>query len=368
MEEEKLKILNLIKKLIKYRNYILRFNSNLRDKKNKEVNALIKRENNKVIIEININSIKTIEFLVIHEITHDIVTKDMKDLIYKYSKKDNVFKNKLNTLKEKYSTNYISEEIIADICGNLLGNKDFIKSVVERKPSIFYRDLNKKYVLTEYESFIKKLCIIWLESYYSSRSNINEIKYAQKSLKDGTDYIETEKNLFIKENRTPMSQREVYNSLIGKQITLDDGTIVTIKQWLPNNKNMYNELFRRYPTYKNVKDIKNVNKNINENIVELLKVSHNLSPNELDYMERHKNNKIVSFDTRRVSFYDGRSAYDLDFSIAKMQDGNYVAYAKRNLFPNNTLLNKIKKETPTSKSRGVLPCEDNIPQLETPVK
>lgn len=360
--------LNLIKKLIKGRNYMLRFNSNVRDKENKEVNALIKKENNKVIIEININSIKTIEFLVIHEITHDIVTKDMRDLIYNYSKKDNEFKNKLNTLKERYNTNDISEEVIADICGKLLGNKEFIKSVIERNPNIFYKELNKKYILEEYVSFIKELGMVWLDAFYSSRSNLNETKYAQKSLKDGTNYIETEKNLFIKDNGTPMSQREIYNSLIGKQITFNDEITVTIKQWLPSNKNMYNELFRRYPTYKDVKDIKKVNNNINENIVELLKASHSISPNEPDYMERHKNNKIVSFATRKVSFYDGENAYDLDFSIAKMQDGNYVAYAKKSLFLNNTLLNKIKKETPTSKSRGVLPYANNIPRSKTPVK
>lgn len=360
--------LNLIKKLIKDRNYILRFNSNVRDKENKEVNALIKKENNKVIIEININSIKTIEFLVIHEITHDIVTKDMRDLIYNYSKKDNEFKNKLNTLKEWYFTNDISEEVIADICGKLLGNKEFIKSVIERNPSIFYKELNKKYVLKEYVSFIKELGMLWLKAYYSNRSNLNETKYSQRNLKDGTTYIETEKNLFTNEDGTPMSQREIYNSLIGKQITFNDGITATIKQWLPNNKNMYNELFKRYPNYENVKDIKSVNNNINENIVELLENSNNISSNEPDYMERHRDNKIDSFDTRRVSFYDGKNAYDLDFSIAKMQDGNYVAYAKRNLFLNNILSNKIKKEAPTSKSRGVLPYANNIPRSKTPVK
>ena len=68
---------------------------------------------------------------------------------------------------------------------------------------------------------------------------------------------------------------------------------------------MYNELFKRYPNYKNVKDIKTVNNNINKNIVELLENSNNISSNEQDYMGRHKDNKIDSFDTRRVSFYDG---------------------------------------------------------------
>lgn len=64
---------------------------------------------------------------------------------------------------------------------------------------------------------------------------------------------------------------------------------------------------------------------------------------------------------------NGKNAYDLDFSIAKMQDGNYVAYAKRNLFLNNILSNKIKKEAPTSKSRGVLPYANNIPQSNSNV-
>ena len=50
-----------------------------------------------------------------------------------------------------------------------------------------------------------------------------------------------------------------------------------------------------------------------------------------------------------------------------MQDGNYVAYAKRNLFLNNILSNKIKKEAPTSKSRGVLPYASNIPQSNSNV-
>lgn len=196
----------------------------------------------------------------------------------------------------------------------------------------------------------------------------NQTKYSIKTLKDGTNYIETENNLFTKKDGTPMTQREIYNSLVGKEIKFNDGIVATIKQWLPNNKNMYNELFKRYPNYRNVKNIKNVNNNINENIIELLENSGVISQNEPDYMNRHKKNKIDSFDTRRVRFFDGRKAYDLDFSIAKMDDGNYVAYAKRNLIPNNKLLKSIKKEAPTSKSRGVLPYRNNISDSKQNVK
>lgn len=51
-----------------------------------------------------------------------------------------------------------------------------------------------------------------------------------------------------------------------------------------------------------------------------------------------------------------------------MEDGNYVAYAKRNLIPNNKLLKSIKKEAPTSKSRGVLPYRNNISDSKQNVK
>jgi len=134
--------------------------------------------------------------------------------------------------------------------------------------------------------------------------------------------------------------------LIGKQITFNDGITATIINRL-SFKDMYNGLFKRYPNYKN---IKSVNNNINENIVELLENSNNISPNEPDYMNRHQKQGISIFDTRKISFYDGKNTYDLDFSIAKLNDGNYVAYAKRNLTLNKELLNKIKKEMPRRKS------------------
>ena len=85
-------------------------------------------------------------------------------------------------------------------------------------------------------------------------------------------------------------------------------------------------------------------------------------------MNRHKKNKIKSFDTREVKLYDGNNAYNLTFSIAKLNDGTYVAYAKRNLAKDTDLLNKIKKEAPTSKSRGVLPYTNTISQSNKNVK
>ena len=305
--------LNLIKKLIKGRNYILRFNSNVRDKENKEVNALIKKENNKVIIEININSIKTIEFLVIHEITHDIVTKDMKDLLYNYSKKDKVFKNKLNTLKEKYSTNYISEEVIADICGNLLGNKEFIKSVVERKPSIFYRDLNKKYVLTKYVSFIKKLCIMWLKSYYSSRSNLNETKFSIQKDSYGNKYVEVDTDQDIFEGKSLSEQNK-----IARQYILDN--------FRKNGIDMNNENIKI--TSKTANEYTHPRRELNKkNMVSKLKASTELdnllSISEYKYSKNDDGRHGIAkdgWDYYKVNFRVGNVLFEGLINIAK--DGN----------------------------------------------
>ena len=132
-------------------------------------------------------------------------------------------------------------------------------------------------------------------------------------------------------NETVMSQREIYKTLVGKVIEFNDGIIATIVEWLPNNKNMYNELFKRYPSYQNVKDIKIINQIINVNLIELLKCSNTINIDEPDYMQRHEKNKIISFDTRRVTFFYGKKKYILDFSLAKMQDGKYIVYAKKYL-------------------------------------
>ena len=379
-------LMNVSEKLIQEKGYNIVFDRTITNEKGQPVNAQIKPlDNGEIEIRVNPNSERAGEFLLIHEVSHAIKTQDMIDYVNKFASKNKTFAESVKSLEQQYGKDLTNEEVFADVCGQLFGNQEFIDSlVVENTPQSkniikkvyesIKRLLNNFTTEGRYKKFVQELETKWREAYKNTStkqaiSNLNnETKYAQKTLKDGTQYIETEKNLFTKDDGTAMSQREIYNSLIGKKITFNDGITATIKQWLPNNKNMYNELFKRYPNYKNVNDIKGVNKNINENIVELLENSNNVSSNEPDYMNRHKDNKINSFDTRKVSFFDGKNAYDLDFSIAKMQDGNYVAYAKKNLSANNELLNKIKKEAPTSKSRGVLPYADNISQNRNNVK
>ncbi len=51
-------------------------------------------------IELNPNADNYVEFLIVHEITHDIATEEMKELILDYAKQDPNFNNALETLKK----------------------------------------------------------------------------------------------------------------------------------------------------------------------------------------------------------------------------------------------------------------------------
>ena len=204
--------IKLLENIIKDRNYIIRFNPNITNEQGVPVNGLITKENGKTIIELNPNADNYVEFLVVHEITHDIATKEMKELILDYAKQDSEFEKSLESLKERYKTNDVSDEVVADVCGELFGNREFIQSVVEKKPSIFKKILNNIRKLAEkikgtsadeYVSFVEKLKTMWEDAYYSNRSNLNKIEYhlsenALNEVNDALNNPNTDINSMVK--------------------------------------------------------------------------------------------------------------------------------------------------------------------------
>lgn len=204
--------IKLLENIIKDRNYIIRFNPNITNEQGVPVNGLITKENGKTIIELNPNADNYVEFLVVHEITHDIATKEMKELILDYAKQDPEFEKSLESLKERYKTNDVSDEVVADVCGELFGNREFIQSVVEKKPNIFKKVLNNIRKLAEkikgtraneYVSFVEKLKTMWEEAYYSNRSNLSETKYSTIGIKGA-------KNLEINSNERRYNRLYAY--------------------------------------------------------------------------------------------------------------------------------------------------------------
>ncbi len=100
---------------------------------------------------------------------------------------------------------------------------------------------------------------------------------------------------------------------------------------LDGNKNMYNELIRRWPAFDNGINIRTLNNEVNRNVIEALTYSLAKRKNVPDANNKHAANGMTHFDTRTVTVADNNGAYTIDLSIAKLTDGSKVSYAKKNV-------------------------------------
>lgn len=276
--------IKLLENIIKDRNYIIRFNPNITNEQGVPVNGLITKENGKTIIELNPNADNYVEFLVIHEITHDIATKEMKELILDYAKQDHEFEKSLESLKERYKTDDVSDEVVADVCGELFGNREFIQSVVEKKPNIFKKILNNIRKLAEkikgtganeYVSFVEKLKTMWEDAYYSNKSNLKKTEYMMTGIKGARNAIKNDSyNQFLNDNYNKAliyKKNNIENEQIRRRtgwfqdskgdwkFELSDDDAKIIKKLEKNNTYQlkeildHNDLYEMYPNLKNNK-------------------------------------------------------------------------------------------------------------------
>lgn len=157
-----------------------------------------------------------------------------------------------------------------------------------------------------------------------------------------TYYVKADKVIFTREDGTPASQRDVFNALVGETIETPDGSFEIVNR-LPG-KSMYDELYKRRPSrYTGVDDIKTLNSDVNYNMEELLENTTMKKPNVPDKDGKHSEIGIKDFDTRTVKFYDGTRAYDIEFSIATLQDGRKIGYAKKYFGYDAELTKKIQE-------------------------
>lgn len=194
-------------KIIKDKDYNVIMDSSITNKEGKTVNALIQTdENGEVTIKINPKSERAGEILLMHEVTHGIETKQMRNLIMDFAKKNEGFNEALEDLKKAYGTEDVSPEVVADISGQLFGNQEFIDSLSTENPTLFKRihDLivslkNKLTGNSKYDNFVKDLAVKYEKAYrkankQTARENINEAtKYATDDFEDeiGDDPIQT---------------------------------------------------------------------------------------------------------------------------------------------------------------------------------
>lgn len=221
--EKTIRTIDLMEKIIADKDYRIRFNPNITNESGVPVNGLITKENGQVTIELNPNANNYVEFLIVHEITHDIATKEMKELILDYAKQDSKFEKSLETLKERYKTDDVSDEVVADVCGELFGSREFIQSVVEKKPNIFKKILNnirnlaKKIKGTgtnEYVNFVENLKEMWEEAYYSNKSNLKDKRFSIQQDSNGNKFVNVDTDQDIFDGKTLSEQTKIARQYI----------------------------------------------------------------------------------------------------------------------------------------------------------
>lgn len=198
-DKKTVSFVNTVEKVIQDKNY----NVLLDDKIGKNVNGKITTlENGEVEIKINPKSERAGEFILMHEVTHAIETKEINDLIVDYASKHTEFSKALDDLKKTYKTEDVSSEVVADISGQLFGNQEFINNLSMEKPSIFKRIYNKiievanKITGNSNEAlFIRDLKNKWEEAYRTQGNNMkNSLEYSIAGKKGMENAIKHDSN------------------------------------------------------------------------------------------------------------------------------------------------------------------------------
>ena len=186
--------MNVIEKVISDKDYNVKFDRTITNLNGKSVDGKINiNKNGEVEIALNPNSDRAVEFLLTHEVTHAIETKELRGIILDYANKNREFKSALQDLQKTYGTTNVSDEVIADIAGQILGNQEFINSLsmqnTEQSRGIIkniyhsiQRLLNKLTTKGRYRNFVEDLKTKWREAYRlaTNETAVNNLKKIEK--------------------------------------------------------------------------------------------------------------------------------------------------------------------------------------------
>lgn len=187
------------------------------------------------------------------------------------------------------------------------------------------------------------------------------VKHSVRTTEDGTKYVVLDGNIFVDGNGKALSPKQAYNALVGQEITLEDGDTITFVRRLAH-KEMYKELFKKYPGYDGTFDIIAVNWEINKNIVDVFAGS---SIQERNQEQKHYHYGVQDFDQRQVYVTDGNEVFRLELNIANLTDGKKVAYVKRFIERAPTEISeKIMKANEAGKTRQHQPSIISIRNAE----
>ena len=253
---------NTIEKIITDKNYNVRLDDTITNNKGQSVNAQIKTlDNGEIEIRINPSAKNTGEFLIMHETTHAIGTQEMKNLVMDYASKNSEFNQALESLKQTYGVEDVSDEVLSDISGQLFGNQEFIIDLSMEKPNVFKRIYNKIVELANRITgnsnealFVKNLKNKWEEAYRTQNNNLDGNTYFSEIYnKDGSfDRVKIEENIF--ENSQGQSIKKTIKDYLTQHIgeyynIIESGQKVYLGEDLPSEY-AYSEYSKKLPTNK----------------------------------------------------------------------------------------------------------------------
>ncbi len=196
--QETQQLIDTISKVIEDKNYNILLDNTITNDNGNSVNAKITtNDNNEVEIRINPNSDRAGEFLLVHEISHAIKTPEMIQLVNDFASRNEGFAKAVKEIETTYGKNLTSEEVFADVCGQLFGNQEFIntletqnteqsKSLIRQIYEAIKKLLNRLTVEGRYRKFVQDLEVRWRNAY-----NSTTVKQSINNLNGQTNYMMT---------------------------------------------------------------------------------------------------------------------------------------------------------------------------------
>lgn len=229
---ETIQLIDTATKLVKEKGYNILFDRTITNDNGESVNAKITTNpNNEVEIRINPDSKSAGEFLMVHEVSHAIKNNEMIELINDFASRNEKFAESVKEIETKYGKNLTSEEVFADVCGQLFGNEEFIqsletkntvesKNIIKQVYELLKHLLNKLTSEGRYRNFVQDLETKWRNAYRNTTmqkaiSNLNnDTKFSIQTDINGKKYVNVDTNQDIFTGKSLAEQTKIAKKYI----------------------------------------------------------------------------------------------------------------------------------------------------------
>ncbi len=349
---------SVIEKIITDKGYNVRLDNNIKNQKGNSVNAQITTLNNgEVEIRINPNAKNVGEFLLMHETTHAIGTQEMKDLVMDYASKNTEFNNALESLKETYGVQDVSDEVLADISGQLFGNQEFINNLSMEKSNIFKKIYNKIIELANKITgnsnealFVRNLANKWQEAYRTQNNNLNNNSYYSiQTDTNGDRYIkvDTDQHIFdgiAQKDYNKIAKMYMQDYLMGKTtLSNNDNTIIDRKS-INKYTNPGNTQYQFEEKMKLTPELRNV-----------LKISEKVAQN----LPTKSNSKYSKWEYYKFKFTIDGNSFEGLVNIGIDNNGNKHFYEINQIKKTSISGTSLNRSTSLS-NNSILPTNKNV--------